>query len=35
MGESLTFDVLVGTSSKEKAVADAVVSILENEGTRC
>jgi oligopeptide transport system substrate-binding protein len=29
------FDVFVSYSSKEKAVADAVVSALENEGIRC
>jgi branched-chain amino acid transport system substrate-binding protein len=30
-----SFDVFVSYSSKEKAVADAVVSALENEGIRC
>ena len=33
--ESSQFDVFVSYSTKEKAVADAVVSVLENEGIRC
>jgi len=29
------FDVFISYSTEDKAVADAVVSVLENEGIRC